>query len=446
MTDHHSASPELVLRPEWMLVEDQLREGLELVVHGGRISELRAASLPPNLPGRLLMPGFVNAHSHAFQRGIRGWVQCAKGQDNFWSWRERMYRLANELDPEGVEALSALAYLEMLQAGFTSVGEFHYLHHQPNGEPYANRLELALRVAQAAEDVGIRMVLLRVAYARAGAGRPPLPEQRRFCDSDMEKVLQDIESLQSLKRFRVGLAAHSVRALSKEQLRDLASYQGPLHAHVDEQPAEIEQCLDEHGCRPLELFEQVGMLRSSFCAVHFTHPDAAELAILKSHQAKVVACPTTEMDLGDGFLPLESLDGVSLSIGTDSHARIDPLSELRSLEWHARARLGRRCVLLQSEHPEALSSRLIAIGTRGGAEALGLESGSIVQGSVADLIAVDLSEVSCATGPKLTNWLFSGRSSQVREVWVGGKQVLWEGQHPNQHAIVEKARAVLSGP
>lgn len=443
MPVHHSASPELVLRPEWMLVDDQLREGLELVVCDGLISEIRPASQAPNLPNRLLMPGFVNAHSHAFQRGIRGWVQCARGEDNFWSWRERMYRLANELDPAGVEALSALAYLEMLQAGFTSVGEFHYLHHQPNGQPYDDRLELALRVASAAEAVGLRLVLLRVAYARAGAGRPPLPEQRRFCDSDMDRVLEDLSELAALGRFSVGLAAHSSRALSRAHLEALSSYSGPIHAHVDEQPAEIEQCLAEHGCRPLELFGQAGLLRPSFCAVHFTHPDAAEIELLKSHRAKVVACPTTEMDLGDGFLPLESLGGVSLSVGTDSHVRIDPLAELRSLEWHARARLRRRCVLVQSEDPEALSRRLLSIGTRGGAEALGLDAGSMATGLAADLIAVDLGGVSCATGPRLTNWLFSGSPNQVKEVWVGGQQVLWNGQHPQQRAIVERAQAVL---
>lgn len=426
-----------------MLVGDQVCEGLELVIVEGRISEVRQAEHPPNLPDRLLMPGFVNAHSHAFQRGIRGWVQCARGDDNFWSWRERMYRLANELDPEGVEALSALAYLEMIQSGFTSVGEFHYLHHQPTGLPYSNRLELALRVASAAESVGLRLMLLRVAYARAGAGRPPLPEQRRFCDDDMQQVLEDLESLAALKRFSVGLAAHSVRALRREQLEALASFDGPLHAHVDEQPAEIEQCLAEHGCRPLELFERAGMLGPAFCAVHFTHPDAREIAILKKHGARVVACPTTEMDLGDGFLPVESLEGVPLSVGSDSHVRIDPLAELRALEWHARARLGRRCVLVQSEEPEALAMRLLSIGTRGGAEALGFDAGCIREGGLADLIAVDLSEISCTTGPVLTNWVFSGRSTQVKEVWVGGRQVLWEGQHPEQKAIVERARAVL---
>ncbi len=444
MPDHHSASPEFVLRPSWLLVDGALREGLEVRVQGGRITHVGPTGQPPNLPNRMLLPGFVNAHSHAFQRGIRGWVQQATGEDNFWSWRARMYELATTLTPEGIEALSALAYLEMLEAGFTSVGEFHYLHHQPNGQPYADRLELSRRVASAAQTTGIEMVLLRVAYARAGAGRPPLLEQRRFCDADMEQVLADVAALQELDSFPVGLAAHSVRALSAEQLRVLSAFEGPLHAHVDEQPAEVAQCLEEHGCRPLELFEQAGLLSERFCAVHFTHPSPEEVELLIRRGAQVVACPTTEMDLGDGFLPLESLLDVGLSIGSDSHVRIDPLSEIRSLEWHARARLGRRCVLVQSEDPEALSARLIAIGTEGGARALGLHTGRIAAGMQADLIAVDVDQTACATGPLLSNWVFSGHATQVKEVWVRGEQVLWEGQHPNAQAIREAASAVLS--
>lgn len=443
MPDHHSSSPDLLLRPSWLWVDDAPRSGMEIAVHEGRIADVRESDLPVNLPGRLLMPGFVNAHSHAFQRGIRGWVQCASGDDNFWSWRERMYQLASTLNPDGVQALSALAYLEMIQAGFTTVGEFHYLHHQPDGTPYADRLELAHRVVAGSDEVGIRMMLLRVAYSRAGAGQPALPEQRRFCDADMDGVLADVEALCALGGFSAGLAAHSVRALTEGQLRALSSFEGPVHAHVDEQPAEVAQCLAEHGCRPLELFDRVGLLGPSFCAVHFTHPSPNEVALLIERQAQVVACPTTEMDLGDGFLPVESLQSVPLSIGTDSHVRIDPLAEIRALEWHARARLGKRCVMVQSENPGALSSRLLSIGTEGGARALGMNTGRLEIGCEADLIAVDMGHLACATGPLLPNWVFSGHPTQVRDVWVGGKQVLWDGHHPEETRIRERALAVL---
>ena len=445
MPTDHSSSPEEVLRPSWMLVGNQLLSGMELCISAGVITAIRPSSLPLNLPGRLLMPGFVNAHSHAFQRGIRGHVQHAVGQDDFWSWRERMYKLASTLSPEGLQAVSALAYLEMIQAGFTSVGEFHYVHHQPNGQPYDSRTELAQRVFAAGDEVGLRVCLLRVAYARAGAGQEALPEQIRFCDSDMDAVLEDIATLaqQEESRFSVGLAAHSVRALRLEHLRALARYDGVVHAHVDEQPSEIEQCLAEHGCRPLEIFEQAGLLTDRFAAVHFTHPNAQEIELLHRRGAKVVACPTTEMDLGDGFLPIEALSGVSISIGTDSHVRIDPLAELRALEWHARARLGRRCVTRKSEDPEALAMGLLHHGTRAGAEALDLNTGVLEVGTAADLIAIDCDVTPLCSGPLATNWVFSGQPSFVRELWVEGEQLLWDGRHLNEEAIRAAAMPYL---
>jgi formimidoylglutamate deiminase len=193
----------------------------------------------------------------------------------------------------------------------------------------------------------------------------------------------------------------------------------------------------------LEVFERAGLLSDRFCAVHFTHPNDAEIQLLRSHGAQVVACPTTEMDLGDGFLPLEKLRGVPLSIGSDSHVRIDPLAELRSLEWHARARLGRRCVLVQSEAPEALAAALVQIGSRGGAHALGLNTGELVVGRQADFIAVDTSPIPLATGPLLSNWIFSGQPGWVKEAWVGGEQVLFDGKHPREHAIRQAAVRVL---
>jgi formimidoylglutamate deiminase len=418
---------------------------MELVVQGGRITAIRESNSGENLPGRLLMPGFVNAHSHAFQRGFRGHVQHAAGRSDFWSWRERMYGLASSIRPEGIRAISALAYLEMIQAGFTAVGEFHYVHHQPDGRPYANRNELALQVASAAQDVGLRLCLLRVAYARAGAGKEALPEQRRFCDQDMGQVLGDIEALEKAAEghFHVGLAAHSMRALSLAQLKALSVYEGPIHAHVDEQPAEIAQSIEEHGCRPLDVFERAGLLSERFCAVHFTHPDEEEVALLKARGAQVVACPSTEMDLGDGFLPIEKLAGVPLSIGTDSHVRIDPIGEIRALEWHARARLGRRCVVLQSENPEALAIHLLQIGTRGGAKALGLNTGEIAVGRCADLVAIDATHTALCTGPLATNLVFSGQPGLVREAWVGGEQVLWDGHHPAEERIRTEAKAHL---
>ena len=241
----------------------------------------------------------------------------------------------------------------------------------------------------------------------------------------------------------MGLAAHSVRALRLDQLKALSRYEGVVHAHVDEQPSEIEQCLAEHACRPLELFEQAGLLSDRFAAVHFTHPDRQEIDLLQRSGAKVVACPTTEMDLGDGFLPIEALSGVSISIGTDSHVRIDPLAEIRALEWHARARLRRRCVTRQSEDPEALAIGLLHNGTRAGAEALGLNTGVLEVGRAADLIAIDSEVTALCSGPLATNFVFSGQPGFVREAWVGGEQILWDGRHLYEEQIRAEAMPYL---
>ncbi|MFN7146936.1 MAG: amidohydrolase family protein, partial [Myxococcota bacterium] len=293
------------LLPDLLYCRGALRPGLAVgIVADGTIASIVAADTlpvgaePERLPGRALLPGFVNAHSHAFQRGLRGHVQFAEGPDSFWTWRDRMYRLANALDPDGVEAVSALAFLEMARAGFTSVGEFHYLQHAPDGTRYADPDELALRVVRAAERVGIHIVLLRVAYARAGFGLAENPLQRRFYDRGPDDVLAAVERLRA-RGVATGLAPHSVRACPADWLRAFAGFDGPVHAHVDEQPAEIEASLREHGKRPLHAFHDAGLVGPRFSAVHLTHPDDDELALLLGQGARVCVCPTTELDLGD---------------------------------------------------------------------------------------------------------------------------------------------------
>ncbi len=396
-----------------------------------RAEAARTGAPLETLAGRALLPGFVNAHSHAFQRGLRGHVQhAAAGTDDFWTWRTRMYTLANALDPDALEAASARAFGEMLAAGYTSVGEFHYLHHAPDGTPYADPDELAMRVVAAAERVGIRIVLLRVAYARAGFGVAENPLQRRFLDRDPDEVLAAVARLRA-RGVRAGLAPHSVRAVPRPWLEAFAraGLEGPVHAHVDEQPAEIAACLAEHGRRPLQLLDDAGLLGPDFTAVHLTHPDPDEIARLQRAGAGVCACPSTELDLGDGFLPLAALDRdpaegpPRVSIGSDSHALIDPFAELRALEWHARAQAGRRNVLRHAPDPDGLAARLLAMGSRVGAGQLGLDTGAIAPGRLADLVAVDLAHPSLEDAAILPAIVFAGSPALVREVWVGGRKV-----------------------
>ncbi len=438
------------LEPEYVYVDGVLKadtavlvsatDGTGKIVSVGRRGHDAFPSLA--LPHRALLPGFVNAHSHAFQRGLRGWVQhAAPGvEDSFWTWREAMYALAQRLDPEAIEALSTLAFAEMLKAGFTTVGEFHYVHHQPDGTPYADRDELAMRVVHAARRVGMRIVLLRVAYERSGWHQEANPRQARFIDRHPDHVIASWERLRS-HGIDVGVAPHSVRACSADWLRSLTRVPSIVHAHVDEQPAEVEQCLAENHKRPLEVFADAGLLTNRFTAVHLTHPDAHELALLHESHANVCACPTTELDLGDGFFPAWQVT-TPVCIGTDSHASIDPFAEMRGLEWHSRAVLGRRNVTPHSGI-DGLAAALIDRGTRNGMHALGLEGGTIHTGSPADMVAIDLRRVEFAASRVLPALVFNGSAAAVTDVWVGGRHVIKDGHIPGGEAIALEAERAI---
>ena len=437
------------LKPDAVLVDGVLQQGVSVLLTStdgtGRILEVGNPRTHDGadvleLPQRVLLPGFVNAHSHAFQRGLRGWVQHGSGEDTFWTWREAMYALANRLDPEGIEAVATLAFAEMLRAGFTTVGEFHYLHHQADGTPYADPDELAHRVVAAARKVGIRIVLLRVAYARAGFGLPSNPRQARFIDASPDDALAAVERL-AARGVAVGLAPHSVRACPESWLRAFARSSLPMHAHVDEQPAEIEECLAEYGRRPLQVFADAGLLGARFTAVHLTHPDDSELALLNGSGATVCVCPTTELDLGDGFFPAWKVSG-PVCIGTDSHASIDPFQELRSLEWHSRALLGRRNIT-PHDGVDGLAAALLVKGTEVGARSLGVESGRIAPGMGADLIAIDTSRMEFGASRLLPALVFNGSPAAVRDVWVGGRHVVKDGRVPGGESIVSEAERAI---
>jgi formimidoylglutamate deiminase len=383
------------------------------------------------LPGIALLPGFVNAHSHVFQRALRGHTHRPLSRhDTFWTWRRAMYAEAQRLNPDLLYEGALRTYREMLATGYTSVGEFHYVHHQPGGQPYADPNVMSEALLQAGRDAGIRVVLLMTAYAQSGFNQPPEEGQRRFCDASVDAYLTRVEALR-ITGVPIGVAPHSVRAVPEDWFREIADYslihQLPLHVHADEQRAEIEQCQATYGCTPIELLDRFDALGAKTTIVHATHASATEIALLAQHGCTVCICPTTEGDLGDGIAPYAELLAaqIPLAIGSDSNTRLDPIEELRWAEYSARMRYQRRRVLVVDElaSPGPL---LLEYGARRGAVALGLETGVIAPGMLADFVAADLNH------PSLAGWnaedfldvLFFGASSDViSQTWVQGKSV-----------------------
>lgn len=330
--------------------------------------------------GQIHLPALCTAHSHAFQRGMRGKAQRPSAhEDDFWSWRTAMYELAASLDPEQLYQISRIAYEELHRAGIRTVGEFHYIHHQPDGTPYDNRSIMSDAVIAAARDEGLRICLLRVVYHRAGAGKPAEGVQRRFSDASVEQALRDTEDLWSRyadrSDVRIGIAPHSVRAVPPSWLAPIAAFAArrklPLHMHVAEQPAEVEHCLAETGKRPVQLLADEGVLGERFVAVHATHLVDDEIRALGD--SYVCLCPTTERDLGDGWAPVSALyqAGAKLCVGVDSHVLTSPLEDLRALELGERLRLQQRAVLRPTHGTPA--EALWRIGSHHGAMACGFD-------------------------------------------------------------------------
>jgi formimidoylglutamate deiminase len=484
------------LGPLRALAGGELREGETYDVY---VSDSYFATRFVRLRGRALLPGMVNAHSHAFQRVIRGRTEYrgARASDSFWTWREMMYAAAARLSPEDIYDASRMAFLEMAITGITSVGEFHYLHRTPEGREYDDPNLLAREVVRAARDVGIRIALLRVAYARAGHRKEPDARQLRFIEPDPETFIRHAGSLardlaadapahaparpgardESPALAWLGVAPHSVRAVTVEYLRELSAFaraEGlPLHAHVAEQPAEVEACLAEHGRTPVALLAAEGVLDARFTGVHAVHVTAEEVAQLGAAGACVCACPTTERNLGDGVVPADALlgAGVPVALGTDSHAQIDLLEDARELEYHLRLTSLRRNVLAPAAdaggaegegrgggggRPEgargeegrgmsALAARLFECATRAGARSIGAHAGAFEPGRAADFFTVDLDDPSVAGAcaeDLLPAVVFSLSRAAVRETAVGGRLVTEAGRHAAQDDIVSRFAAL----
>jgi formimidoylglutamate deiminase len=352
------------------------------------------------------VPAMVNAHSHAFQRDLRGAGErpapAARARDDFWSWRTEMFGLAGTLDPDSMRDVAGRVYAEMAAAGYGVVGEFHYVHHQPDGTPYDDPNEMAVAVAEAALDAGLGIVLLPAAYHRDGwdgSDRPPQPGQRRFVDPHPEAFLMRVDALREWASGRagvsVGVAAHSVRAVPATWLEAIAAYADRhelvRHVHAHEQPRELEECAAEHGASPIELLERTGFLGPRASIVHGIHVGDRDVELLAASSTIVVSCPTTEGNLGDGFLPAMAYRdaGVPLSIGSDSQVRVDPFEEVRELETGARRERGTRFGLL------AATGDLWGELARNGRASLGLGSDGAAGGTIdVDLDHPDLRGVS----------------------------------------------------
>jgi formimidoylglutamate deiminase len=442
--------------PDLLLTPDGWRQGEALWID----SQGAVAGIGPppggvpieRLPGRVLLPGLVNAHSHAFQRALRGRAESrGAGPDDFWTWRSRMYHLARTLSPEQLGIVSRMAYLEMLLSGITSVGEFHYLHRTPEGTPYSDPNLLAGKVLEAADELGLRIVLLRVAYARAGERRAAEGAQLRFCDGsldDFSKACEQLErQVRDLPRASMGLAPHSVRALPRDWLQPIgklaAAHGWVVHMHLAEQPKEVEACRAEHGgLRPVELVAAEGLLSPRFTAVHAIHLTPGEIASLGRAQSAVCACPTTERNLGDGVVPAPELlaAGVPLALGSDSQATTDILEDARELELHLRLTRGARCLLGPAGGDPSSEARVLwDAATRGGARSLGLPVGALEAGRPADFFTLALADPSLAgaSGESLLASIVFGASPRaIREVAVGGRLLIQEGRHAAQEGIV----------
>ncbi len=439
-----------------------------------------------NLPRRAMLPGMVNAHSHAFQRVIRGKTEYRSGdRDSFWTWREMMYSAATRLSPADIYDASRMAFLEMALSGITAVGEFHYLHHAPDGNPYDDPNLLAKEVIRAANDVGLRIALLRVAYARSGFKVEANSRQARFIESDAEIYLKNFEALaSSIGDFSacddgavadahvsatawVGVAPHSVRAVPLEYLKQIIAYANEhelkAHMHVAEQPAEVSACVEEYGRTPFALLDTEGLLNDRFTAVHAIHVTPKSIPSFARTGAMVCACPTTERNLGDGVVPADEYlkQSVSICLGTDSHAQIDLLEDARELEYHLRLQKLERAVLsvrspsvsegqsrertLPDGQASDTATLLFECATINGAQSIDAPGGELGSGKPADFFTVDLDDPAIAGASEndlLASLVFSSSRATVREVVVNSKPIVSEGQHLIQEEVVERFRAL----
>ncbi|MBM3537576.1 MAG: formimidoylglutamate deiminase [Alphaproteobacteria bacterium] len=403
----------------------------------------------------LAVPGMPNLHSHAFQRGMAGLTERrGPANDSFWTWRELMYRFLERITPDDMLAVTAFAYMDMLEAGYTSVAEFHYLHHDIDGRPYGDVAEMASRVAEAADETGIGLTLLPSFYAFGGFGAAaPKGGQRRFIntpDGFAKLVEQARAAITPLPAARIGIAPHSLRAVTPATLRAVvdAAPDGPIHIHAAEQTREVEDCLAWSGRRPVAwLLDEMNM-SPRWCVVHATHLTASETERLARSGAVAGLCPITEASLGDGIFDGERyfIAGGRFGIGTDSNIEVDAAAELRQLEYSQRLRDRMRNVLALSEG-DSVGQGLFASALAGGRQALGRPIGAIAPGHRADIVVLDEAHPDIRPDQPqhwLDAWIFVTGRRLVKDVMVGGAFVVSDGRHRRHAAIAARYRQALT--
>ncbi|HXS52494.1 MAG TPA: formimidoylglutamate deiminase [Usitatibacter sp.] len=433
------------------------------------IDEGRIVAVAPDAGGAaaeeriegFVVPGMPNLHSHAFQRAMAGLAERrTRREDSFWSWRELMYRFAVRITPEELRDIAAWLYVEMLKAGFTSVAEFHYLHHDPSGARYADPAEMSHRIVEGAQAAGIALTHLPVLYRHSAFGsKAPRPEQRRFVHStdDYLRLVEALAGRYSANRdVRIGLAFHSLRAVDPRSMEEtLAALKrldplAPVHIHVAEQEKEVEDCVAWCGERPVRWLLEHLRPDLRWCLVHATHLDDAEVRDLAASGAVAGLCPTTEANLGDGIFRASDYLGAAtpgrFGIGTDSHVEVSVAAELRLLEYGQRLLLGRRSVLATSWEASP-GYRLFTDAAMGGARALGIEAGRIAPGCRADLVVLDADHPALWDKPPEMvpdAWIFSGDASCVRDVMTGGAWRIRDRCHPGEEELSGRYRAALA--
>ncbi|KIC33014.1 formimidoylglutamate deiminase [Leisingera sp. ANG-S5] len=425
-------------------------ENLRLTVDNGRIAsvETGAGPQPGDARADVLLPSLGNLHSHSFQRAMAGMTEYrAAGKDSFWTWRELMYRFMDCITPEQYEAIAALVFMEMLEAGYASVGEFHYVHHQPGGAHFASMTELSERVFAAASQTGIGLTHLPVLYTYGGAGKQELSGgQQRFGNSvadfsDLVSRARGIAARDLPADTCVGIAPHSLRATCPEDLADVLRIQDrlPVHIHIAEQPKEVADISDWLGARPVEWLLENAPVDGKWCLIHATHMTSTETIAMARSGAVAGLCPITEANLGDGpFNGVEYLAHYgAFGVGSDSNVRISLPEELRTLEYSQRLRDLARNVLVPGEG--SVGETLYLGAAKGGALALGRDAGRIEEGALADLVAIDSTMPAlCALKPEqlLDGLCFAAGDDTVTDVWSAGRHVVQQGRHIARDTVV----------